>query len=126
MSKHILVLALLTAAALAPTPAWVQDLTALKSVNADLPAGDQQFPGGSEADAINNNCLACHSADMVLNQPAFPKATWDAEGDKMSNIYKAPIDDADVGSIVGYLAMPTGDDPNAGNFEQMEWKKRLG
>jgi hypothetical protein len=23
----------------------------------------------SQADAINNNCLACHSADMVLNQP---------------------------------------------------------
>ena len=110
MSKHILVLALLTAAALAPTPAWVQELTALKSVNADLPAGDQQFPGGSEADAINNNCLACHSADMVLNQPAFPKATWEAEVRKMVDTYKAPIDEADVALIVAYLAKRKGID----------------
>jgi cytochrome c553 len=110
MSKHILVSALLTAAALAPTPAWVQDLTALKSVNVELPAGDQQFPGGSESDAINNNCLACHSADMVLNQPALPKATWEAEVHKMIDIYKAPIDNADVASIVAYLAKTKGMD----------------
>jgi hypothetical protein len=44
----------------------------------DLPAGDDLFPGGTAADAINNNCLACHSADMVLNQPA-PRVTWEAE-----------------------------------------------
>jgi len=113
MSKHILALALLTAAALAPTPAWVQDLSALKSVNADLPAGDQQFPGGSEADAINNNCLACHSADMVLNQPALPKATWEAEVHKMIDIYKAPIDNTDVASIVAYLAKRKGLDTRA-------------
>ena len=110
MSKHIFALALLSAAALAPTPAWVQDLTALKSVNVDLPAGDQQFPGGTEADAINNNCLACHSADMVLNQPAFPRATWEATVHKMINAYKAPIDEADVAPIVAYLAKTKGED----------------
>jgi cytochrome c553 len=108
MSKHILALALLAAAALAPTAAWVQDLTPLTSVNVDLPAGDRQFPGGTEADAINNNCLACHSANMVLNQPALPKATWEAEVRKMINIYKAPVDDADVASIVAYLAKTKG------------------
>lgn len=31
----------------------------------DLPP----FPGGSTADAINDNCLVCHFADMLLNQP---------------------------------------------------------
>jgi hypothetical protein len=45
----------------------------------DLPSGDGLFPGGAAADAINNNGLACHSADMVLNQPALPKAVWEAE-----------------------------------------------
>lgn len=54
--------------------------------------------------AINNNCLACHSAGMVLNQPALPKATWEAEVHKMINVYKAPIDDADVPAVVDYLA----------------------
>jgi hypothetical protein len=42
----------------------------LKSVKIDLPDSDRMFTG---ADAINNNCLACHSAGMVLNQPELSK-----------------------------------------------------
>jgi mono/diheme cytochrome c family protein len=61
------------------------------------------FPDGPGADAINNNCLACHSAGMVLNQPALPKAEWQAEVDKMRAAYKAPIDDKDVAEIIDYL-----------------------
>ena len=59
---------------------------------------------GPGADAANNNCLACHSAGMVLNQPAMSKAQWQAEVEKMRTAYKAPIDSSDVGSIVDYLA----------------------
>jgi hypothetical protein len=51
----------------------------------------------------NDNCLACHSAGMVLNQPALPKSVWEAEVDKMREAYKAPIDAKDVDAIVGYL-----------------------
>jgi pyruvate dehydrogenase (quinone) len=47
---------------------------------------------------------ACHSADMVLNQPALPKETWAAEVNKMINTYKAPIATEDVDPIVGYLS----------------------
>jgi hypothetical protein len=61
------------------------------------------FPGGPDADAINNNCLACHSAGMVLNQPALPKTEWEAEVDKMRAAYKAPIDAKDVDAILDYL-----------------------
>ena len=75
----------------------------LKSVSVDLPAGDRMFPDGPGADLANDNCLACHSAGMVLNQPALPKATWEAEVDKMRNTYKAPIDDKDVDAILHYL-----------------------
>jgi mono/diheme cytochrome c family protein len=89
-------------------PAWVQELPALKSANVELPNDDKQFPGGAEADAINNNCLACHSADMVLNQPSFPKATWEAEVRKMITVYRAPIDDSDAAKIVAYLAQTKG------------------
>jgi hypothetical protein len=39
----------------------------LKSVKIDLPDSDRMFPDGPGSDAINNNCLACHSAGMVLN-----------------------------------------------------------
>jgi hypothetical protein len=41
---------------------------------------------------------------MVLNQPALPKATWEAEVNKMINAYKAPVAPADVGPIVDYLS----------------------
>jgi cytochrome c553 len=104
MTAQILSATVLSAALLACTPAWTQQVPAIKSTSVELPAGDSLFPGGSSADAINNNCLACHSADMVLNQPALPRATWEAEVHKMINVYKAPIDDADVAAIVDYLA----------------------
>jgi hypothetical protein len=75
----------------------------LKSVKVDLPDSDRMFPAGPGSDAINNNCLACHSAGMVLNQPALSKQAWTAEVNKMINNYRAPIDPEDVGTIVEYL-----------------------
>ena len=75
----------------------------LKSVKLDLPDSDRMFPAGPGSDAINNNCLACHSAGMVLNQPALSKQAWTAEVNKMINNYKAPIAPEDVGNIVEYL-----------------------
>ena len=75
----------------------------LHSVRVDIPGSDRIFPGQAEADAINNNCLICHSAGMVLNQPRLPRAVWQAEVDKMRDIYKAPIAVEDVPAIVDYL-----------------------
>jgi cytochrome c553 len=74
----------------------------LKSVKVDLPDSDRMFQGAG-ADAINNNCLACHSADMVLNQPDLSRQAWAAEVNKMINAYKAPVAPEDVGAIVDYL-----------------------
>jgi hypothetical protein len=76
----------------------------LKSVKIDLPDSDKMFPDGPGSDAINNNCLACHSAGMVLNQPALSKQAWAAEVTKMINAYKAPVASEDVAPIVEYLA----------------------
>jgi hypothetical protein len=76
----------------------------LQSVNVDLPDSDRTFPGDPAADAINNNCLSCHSAGMVLTQPHLSRAQWQAEVDKMRNTYKAPISATDVPAIVNYLA----------------------
>ena len=101
-------LGLLLGAALAPSAVWAQNAPALKPVSVDLPAGFQMFPGGTAADPINNNCLACHSADMVLYQPALPKGTWEALVHKMINVYKAPIAEADVAPIVAYLVKTKG------------------
>jgi len=109
MRKLLLVTACLTAV-LASAPAWTEPSLAIKSTTVDLPAGDSLFPGGADAEAINNNCLACHSTEMVLTQPALPKTVWEAEVRKMINVYKAPIDEADVAGIVAYLAKGKGSD----------------
>ena len=85
----------------------IEKLTAFKSESVDLPFGDRSFPAPN-ADAINNNCLSCHSAGMVLNQPILPRATWQAEVDKMRAVYKAPIAEGDVKPIVDYLAQLKG------------------
>jgi cytochrome c5 len=91
------------AAASAPSVAAAGGVT-LQSVSLDLLTSDRSFPGGAAADAINNNCLTCHSAGMVLNQPILSRAAWQAEVDKMRGFYKAPIDPKDVDAIVSYLA----------------------
>src|SRR6202051_3957801 len=76
----------------------------LHSVNFEFPDPARMFPGDSKADAINNNCLACHSAGMVLTQPALSRAEWQSEVDKMRSTYKAPVNASDDPSIVDYLA----------------------
>ena len=79
-----------------------------KSIKVELPESDRMFPAGPGSDAINNNCLACHSAGMVLNQPALSKQAWAAEVNKMINNYKAPVAPEDVGTIVEYLTAVKG------------------
>ena len=75
----------------------------LKPTKVELPESARMFPAGPGADAINNNCLACHSVGMVLNQPSLSKQAWAAEVHKMINYYKAPVPPEDVGTIVEYL-----------------------
>jgi hypothetical protein len=103
MARALLPIALVVGVAFAPVCARAESQLSLKSVSVDLPAGDDMFPNGPGADAINSNCLACHSADMVLNRPALPMTQWHAEVDKMRTAYKAPIDPKDVDAILDYL-----------------------
>jgi hypothetical protein len=103
MSRMIFILALVSAAAAMPPAADAQSPLTLKSVSVDLPDRGTMFSGPG-SDVVNNNCLACHSAGMVLNQPALPAAAWHAEAEKMIHQFKAPVDEKDVPAIVAYLA----------------------
>jgi cytochrome c553 len=76
----------------------------LHSVRVSFPHSDSTFPGGRGADAINNDCLICHSAGMVLDQASLSRAAWQAEVDKMHNDFKAPFAAGDLPAIVDYLA----------------------
>ncbi len=72
-----------------------------------LPDETAAFKPGPNLEVVRNNCTACHSADYVSTQPRGPKFKkdfWQAEVTKMIKVYGAPIDDADVGKIVDYLA----------------------
>ena len=75
----------------------------LRSVSVEWPNSDRMFPGDADAEAINNNCLACHSVGMVLNQPNLTRVAWQQEVEKMRGQYKAPVDEKDVPAIVAYL-----------------------
>jgi len=95
-------------ALLAPMPSRATPPLTLKSVKVELPDSGRMFPGPG-SDAVNNNCLACHSAGMVLNQPVMPKAAWQAEVNKMIRVYKAPVAEENVASIVDYLTSIKGE-----------------
>jgi mono/diheme cytochrome c family protein len=76
----------------------------LTSMNVDLPSNERAFPPGPGMDVAQQNCVGCHSVGMVMTQPPLPKATWEAEVNKMRATYKAPIAAEDVPAIVAYLA----------------------
>ncbi len=59
------------------------------SQSIQMPTSDRIFPDGPGAEAVNNNCLACHSAGMVLTQPKLTKAQWTETVNKMVHVYKA-------------------------------------
>ena len=63
----------------------------LHSVNLSFPDSDNTFPGGAGADTINNDCLICHSAGMVLDQASLSRAGWQGIVDQMHNDFKAPF-----------------------------------
>src|SRR6266446_99423 len=63
----------------APAPSTVAGGgVTLHSVNVSFPNSDSIFPAGTGADAINNDCLICHSAGMVLDQASLSRAQWQA------------------------------------------------
>lgn len=89
-----LILAALIAAAAPP---------ALKSVEASMPSDEPQFTG-PDAELLSANCAACHSADMILYQPAMDAGHWAETVRKMRDVYKAPIEDADAAKLPEALA----------------------
>lgn len=85
----------------------------LTSASMDLPADTAGYPAGPHSDVVNANCTACHSASMALNQPSLTPDQWKATVTKMREVYKAPIADADVNAILGYLNVMPGQQTDA-------------
>jgi cytochrome c5 len=85
-------------------PALEAAAPAFKSLQLEFPPDATSFPDGPNVKTVNQDCLACHSADMVLDQPLLSRAAWAAEVTKMRATYKAPLKDEDIPLIVDYLA----------------------
>jgi len=64
------------------------------------------LPGYAKAQA---QCVACHSAEYMLYQPATaPRPYWEAMVKRMKAVFKAPVNDVDMPEIVDYLARTYG------------------
>jgi len=58
---------------------------------------------GKGFDAVQANCLMCHSFGYIINQGRQSKAFWRGKVDKMIVHFKAPISDKDAKTITDYL-----------------------
>jgi cytochrome c5 len=92
-------LAAVVIAALSASPAPAGQ----KSVSITLPGQNTVFRPAPGVEVARADCLTCHSAEYVVQQPALSKAQWTAELTKMRVAYGATIPDADVETLVAYL-----------------------
>ncbi len=58
---------------------------------------------GKGFDAVQANCLMCHSFGYVLNQGKQSKKFWNGKINKMIKEFKAPIDEKSHKIILNYL-----------------------
>ena len=111
MNRNALLSTLATALVGASVALITPALAGSKSI--DLPADSVQLrpsalPGYAKAQA---NCVACHSAEYMLYQPATaPRPYWDTMVKRMQQVFKAPINDADMPEIVDYLVKTYGNE----------------
>lgn len=75
----------------------------LTSSTLSLPEEKAAFPEGPAGELITNNCSACHSAEMILNQPLLGPDKWKAAIDKMRGTYHAQIAPEDDAALVAAL-----------------------
>jgi cytochrome c5 len=107
MPREVLPIVAVLGLVLLSHPGQAATITTLKSPKVDVPTSDAMFPGPG-SDAINNNCLACHSADHILNQPSLSREAWQEVVNKMITAYKAPVSPDDAKAIVDYLVRTKG------------------
>lgn len=73
-----------------------------------LPAETAVFNPGKGVELAQANCLICHSADYIRNQPPMPRKFWEAEVKKMREKYGAPAPEEVAPALVDYLAATYG------------------
>jgi hypothetical protein len=80
---------------------------------ADFPQHTPPLQEGTEDDRslVEIYCVGCHSTTYISNQPALPRARWEAEVKKMITAYGAAIPEPVAVRIATYLHSYYGDSP---------------
>ncbi|NML43100.1 cytochrome c [Ramlibacter sp. G-1-2-2] len=66
------------------------------------------LPGYAKAQA---QCVACHSAEYMAYQPVnAPRGYWENMVKRMQQVFKAPVNDADMPDIIDYLVKTYGNE----------------
>ncbi len=105
MKSVFIILAIATIIA-APAVMQGQDKGGVNSI--ELPVIQTDLKPGPGLDKVATLCNICHSVDYITMQPAFPKATWTAEVNKMIKVMGAPINEEDAKMIINYLGTEYG------------------
>ena len=87
-----------------PEKTTAQSDTRWGRVSVELPASLIPFPAGEGAVIANAQCLICHSAGMVLRQPARTQEQWKETINKMRSAYGAPLPAEQVDALAAYLS----------------------
>ncbi len=105
MNKVLILLAITVIAAM---PAVILGQTGQSVHSIELPVMKTELKQGPGLDKVSTLCNICHSVDYITMQPAFPRATWTAEVNKMIKVMGAPINEEDARTIINYLATEYG------------------
>jgi sulfite dehydrogenase (cytochrome) subunit B len=73
-----------------------------------LPQVESPLPDAPGKELVAGACLICHSNRYITMQPAFGRAVWQAEVDKMRKAFGAPIAEEVAPKIVDYLVAVRG------------------
>jgi cytochrome c5 len=70
---------------------------------ASFPSLAPELAEGEGQAETESFCAMCHSTRYITMQPPLPAATWEAEVNKMTKAFGAPIPDASAKKIISYL-----------------------
>lgn len=103
---HLLKVALFTSAVLCASAGAGAAAKTIELPPDGIQLTPSTLPGYAKAQA---QCVACHSAEYMRYQPMnAPRGYWEAMVKRMKDVFKAPVNDADMPAIVDYLAKTYG------------------
>lgn len=86
-------------------------LAVLLAFGANALAEEQPVPlkDAPGRDKVENTCSVCHSLDYIrINSPFMTPQVWEAEVNKMINVFGAPASAEDAKAIIDYLVKSYG------------------